>query len=102
MRIAYINENWLKNEVRKIMSKHLPSNKYKVFFFGSRIKGNSFERSDIDVGIQGPEPIPIEAKLKIEEDLENLPTLYTFDLVDFQKSSETFRKHAMKNIEYLI
>jgi hypothetical protein len=39
---------------------------------------------DIDIGIEGPDEISAKTKLEIEEELDNLPTLYKFDLVDFK------------------
>jgi len=102
MKIEYIDESWLKEEIRRAVLKHLPSVDYKVFLFGSRVRGDNFERSDIDIGIKGPKPLPTQTKLDIEEDLENLPILYPIDLVDFGKNaSDTFKKHALKNVEYL-
>lgn len=101
MNIDYVDEQSLKKELLKIISKYLPLTKYKVFFFGSRIKGDNFPRSDIDLGILGPEKIPGEIKLTLEEEMENLPTLYTFDLVDFGSASGKFKKEALKHTEPL-
>ena len=41
----------------------------KIILFGSRAKGTATERSDIDI-------------FELEEALEDIPTLYTIDLVD--------------------
>lgn len=101
MQIKYIDENWLKDEVRNAVRKHLSSPHYKIFFFGSRVKGDNFERSDIDIGIEGPEPLDAETKLEIKEELENIPTLYSFDFVDFTNAGKTFKDHAMKHVEYI-
>ena len=101
MKIDNIDQAYLKSELLRIMSKHIPLSQYKVFFFGSRVKGDNFSRSDIDIGILGREKIPSEIKLTLEEELENLPTLYTFDLVDFQNSSSKFKKEALKHMEPL-
>ena len=37
---------------------HLPDPAYRVFLFGSRATGTAGERSDIDIGIDGPAPVP--------------------------------------------
>jgi len=74
MRLEYYSVDKLKKEILEILGKYLDLSKYKVFFFGSRVRGNSDERADIDIGIEGPE-IPAYAKLEIEEELENLPIL---------------------------
>lgn len=102
MKIEFYPEEKLKKEILEIAGKYLDLKKYKVFFFGSRVKGKNFPRSDIDIGVLGKEPIPIEIKFKIEEELEELPTLYKFDLVDFSEVSKDFKKEALKSIEYVI
>ncbi len=101
MKIEFYSEKKLKKEILNIIGKYLDLNKYKVFFFGSRVRGDNFPRADIDIGIEGPKPIPAEVKLNIEEELEKLPTLYKFDLVDFSQVSRDFEKEAKKEIEYV-
>ena len=100
MKIEHYPEEKLKKEVRDVIGKYLDLNKYKVFFFGSRVRRDNFEVSDIDIGIDGGEISP-EIKMDIVEEIDNLPTLYTFDIVDFNKVSEDFKKEALKNIEYV-
>jgi hypothetical protein len=99
MKIEFYPEEKLKKEIREIFSKYLDLNKYRVFFFGSRVRGDNFERADIDIGILGEEHLLPEIKFKIEEELEKLPTLYKFDLVDFSKVSDDFKKEALKFTE---
>ncbi len=69
--------------------------------FGSRVKGDSWETSDIDVGIEGPKALPSRVRFALEEEIEHLPTLYTIDLVDFKEVSPKFKKEALKWTEYL-
>jgi len=101
MRLEHKSEKELKKEILQIAGKYLDLNEYQLFFFGSRVSGKGDSRSDIDVGIQGRQKLPFVAKMQIEEDLENLPTLYSIDFVDFENVSEDFRELAEKNIEYL-
>lgn len=91
----------LKKEILDIVGKRLDLKKYKVFFFGSRVKGDNFERSDIDIGIEGPSELSSVIKLDIEEEIEKIPTLYKIDFVDFKEVGENFAKIAKKNIEIL-
>ena len=100
MHLEYYPADKLKKEILEILGKYLDLSKYKVFFFGSRVRGNSDERADIDIGVEGPE-IPAYAKLEIEEELENLPILYKIDFVDFNNVSDKFKKVAKEHIEYL-
>jgi len=101
VRIEFYPEGRLKKQILEIAGKYLDLNFYKVFFFGSRVKGDNSLYSDIDIGIEGPKEIPVKVKLKIEEELDNLPTLYKFDLVDFKKLSPEFKKEALKYAEYI-
>jgi predicted nucleotidyltransferase len=77
-----------------LVRRHLPDPAYRIFLFGSRADGSAHERSDIDIGIEGPKPIPPEALSLIQEELEEAPTLYTIDVVDFSRVSERFRRVA--------
>lgn len=52
----------------------------KVILFGSRAKGTALERSDIDIAVCGVEDIE-----KLREELEDIPTLYTIDVVDMDE-----------------
>ena len=49
----------------------------KVILFGSRAKGTERERSDIDIAVCGVEDVD-----KLQEEIENIATLYTIDIVD--------------------
>lgn len=51
----------------------------KIILFGSRAKGTATERSDIDIAVSGVTSSDI---FELEEALEDIPTLYTIDLVD--------------------
>jgi predicted nucleotidyltransferase len=99
MRLEHYPEKKLKKQIREIVGKYLNLSCYRVFFFGSRVQGISFERSDIDIGIEGPKDIPGEVLAEIMEELDNLPTLYSFDFVDFKNASPSFKKEALKNVE---
>jgi len=101
MRLEFYSSNKLKKEILEIIGEYLDLNSYRVFFFGSRVKGDNFPRADIDIGIEGPREIPAEIKLEIEERINNLPTLYKFDIVDFKEVSKKFKEEALKHIEYV-
>jgi predicted nucleotidyltransferase len=82
-----------------IVRRHLPDPAYCVFLFGSRAEGTAQPRSDIDIGIEGPAPVPREAMALIEEELEEAPTLYTIEVVDFARVPENFRRVASRRIQ---
>lgn len=101
MKLEHYPPRKLKQQLLKIIGSRLNLSIYKLFFFGSRVKGDNFKRSDIDVGIEGREKISAEVKLQIKEELEKLPILYKIDLVDFKDVSPRFKKEAYKWIEPL-
>lgn len=77
-----------------IVRRHVPDRAYRIFIFGSRAQGTAHERSDIDIGIEGPGPVPLEALSAIQEELDEAPTLYTIEVVDFTRVPEKFRRVA--------
>jgi predicted nucleotidyltransferase len=81
-----------------VVRRHLPDPAYRIFLFGSRADGSAHERSDIDIGIEGPKPVPPEALSLIQEELEEAPTLYTIDVVDFARVPEKFRRVGRRRL----
>ena len=82
----------------EVIRRHVSDPVYRVFLFGSRAAGSATERSDIDIGIEGPAPVPRLALAAIHEELEEAPTLYTIDIVDFTRVSENFRRLAQQRV----
>ncbi len=101
MKLEYYPVEKLKDEIIAIAGKYLNLADYKIFFFGSRVRGDNFQRADIDIGIEGENPLPAAVKLQIKDDLDALPTLYKFDLVDFAAVSTEFKYGALKNVELI-
>lgn len=99
MRIAFYPQEELKRNITSIVGRRLDPARYRVFFFGSRVAGGGSERSDIDVGIEGPEPIPFETMAQIRDEIEEIPTLYTIEVVDFKRVSDAFRTVALQRTE---
>ncbi len=83
---------------KKIILRHLDTNQYKVFLFGSRAVGNAKEMSDIDVGIKGDKPLSIHAKSQIEDELEESIVPFKVDIVDFYNVSEKFKHYALEKV----
>ncbi len=101
VRVEHYPVEKLKKQILEIVGKYLDLRLYRVFFFGSRVSACNSRRSDIDIGIEGPEEIPARVSAEIREALDNLPTLYRFDLVDFKKVTPEFKKEASKSIEHV-
>jgi predicted nucleotidyltransferase len=101
MKLEHYNKEKLKKEILKIVGRYLDLEKYEVFFFGSRAANKGTERSDIDLGIEGKKEVPAEILAKIKEEIEELPTLYKIDVIDFKKVDKDFYKIAKKKIEVI-
>ena len=99
MRLDHYPVERLKEELLAIIGKHLDLRIHRVFFFGSRVQGKGTDRSDIDVGIEGPEPVPAAQWAAIQDEVEDIPTLYKVDLVDFGRVAPQFREVAFQHIE---
>ncbi len=54
-----------------------------VILYGSRAKGCALERSDIDIAVRGAEDFG-----SLAEEIEEIPTLYSIDLVNLDKSAD--------------
>jgi len=101
MKLEHYSEEELKKEVLEIVGKYLDLDQYQVFFFGSRVNDQASERSDIDLGIEGPQQVPLGTMAKIRNEIFDLPTLYTIDVVDFKSVDQDFLKVAKDKIESL-
>ncbi len=88
-------------EMKTIIAKYLDLQKYRLFLFGSRVAGTNRKFSDYDIGILGPEKVPLREMALISADLDDSNIPYRVDVVDFQSVSEKFRRVAMKEVKYL-
>ena len=96
MKLEKISENKLKNDIKKVIRKYLSFENFQIFVFGSRVKGRSHPKSDIDIGILGDQPVDLKTMSKINEEIAELPILYKIEVVDFQTVGKEFRENALK------
>lgn len=101
MRLKHYPTDKFKADVLRSIEKELDLKTYRVFIFGSRVNERGDERSDIDIGIEGPKIISSASLAKIKESFDALPVLYKIDVVDFKQVAPSFRKVALKHIEPL-
>ena len=101
MKLEHTSVQKLKAEILEILGKHLDLSRHKVFFFGSRVSGRANASSDIDIGIEGPNPISHKVLSNIEDEINALPILYKIEIVDFKRVSHEFREVALQRIESL-
>lgn len=101
MELEHCPPEQMKKKILAIIGQHLDLTKYKVFIFGSRASGNYSARSDIDIGIEGPQEISKANMTQIKEGIAEIPTLYKIDVVDFTQVPPSFRALAKKHIELI-
>lgn len=102
MRLEHYDVEKLKRELLGLIGTYVDLSTHRVFFFGSRVADQrGDDRSDIDVGIKGPAPIPPGVLGSITAAVESIPTLLHIDVVDFAMVSEEFRDVALQRIEVI-
>ena len=72
---------------------------FRVRLFGSWASGNPRPHSDIDIAIDGPNPVDPAHMADIRDAVERLPTLFTIDLVDLATVSDAFRRSVQKQFD---
>ena len=98
MQIVPLAEKEISNEVLHIIREYLGA-EYRVFLFGSRAIGTARAHSDYDFGVEGPAPIDWSILGEIQEAVEDIPTLYKIDVVDFAAVSPSFKRVAKMRIK---
>ena len=89
----------LRKAVREAVAKHLDLQVYELFIFGSEATGIASPRSDIDIGIQGPQPLAKATIQRIRDELETIRTLRVFEVVDLNSTDPSFRQEALRHAE---
>ena len=87
--------------VASVLRRHLPS-AWRAYLFGSRARGEQRPGSDWDIGLVGPEPLAGAVIERIRADLEDLPTLHTFEVVDLLTTPAGFRDAALRGSRPLL
>ncbi len=83
---------------KEIILRHINCDEVNVFLFGSRAKDDSLRNSDLDIGFLGNEAINHRIFRKIADDLEESVVPYHFDLIDFFKVDNNFKRIALQRI----
>ena len=74
---------------------------FRVRLFGSWASGNPRLHSDIDIAIDGPKRVEPGHMADIRDACEQLPTLFTIDLVDLAAASPSFRESVRTQLDEL-
>lgn len=95
-------ETEIKQQIADVMRRNADRLRgHRVFLFGSRATGDARPHSDFDIGVEGKSPLPLSDFYAIEDQLDDLPTLYKIDWVDFNRTSPRFSERAARRIEVL-
>ena len=94
IKVKLLTEKEIPQKAAEIIIKYLPD--AKVYLFGSRAKGTAKPYSDFDIAIEWKEKIPLHTMAKIREELDKLPTLKSFDLIDLKRVSGNFIETVRK------
>lgn len=90
------------SSIVEIFEKLLPGYSYDLFVFGSQANRKELLASDIDLGVRAKIPIKRSILSSIRHELnDNLPSLYTFDIIDFMNVESSFETVALENIELI-
>ena len=101
MHLQHYPVQQLKTELLSCVKAEAGEQKFRLFFFGSRVKGNADERADIDVGFLGESELDISAKARINERIDKIETLYKRDFIDFGNVDAGFRDLARQKNELI-
>ncbi len=77
--------------VRAILRRHLAA-RFKVYAFGSRAGGRVKPWSDLDLSIEGHEPVPLATLAALADDFDESDLIWKVDLVDRVTVSDAFGK----------
>ncbi|MHB8481856.1 MAG: nucleotidyltransferase domain-containing protein [Nitrospiria bacterium] len=99
--MKYLVSETVTESVLKAIKKYIPEGHYRLFYFGSRVNGTASSRSDIDIGIESDQDIPLEVMSKIKDELEEIPILQKIDFVDFKRTSNKFSEEAKSCVELI-
>ncbi len=72
---------------------------FKLFIFGSQVGKKEWGHADIDIGFEANEQISSSKWNNILDKIEDITTIYTLDVVNFQRTEDCFKKIASQNIE---
>ena len=89
-------------EIEAVLHRHLPSTQYRAVLFGSRATGSARPGSDWDIGILGPQPLRGAVLQAHRNDLNDLRTLHSFDVVDLTTVPQSFRDVALRHVVNLV
>ena len=80
--------------VSNIIARFLPD--ARILLFGSRARGDAEQTSDFDIAIDAGSKIPLDVIARIEDEIEELHTLKSIDIVDLNRVNPAFKTIILK------
>lgn len=77
-------------EVQHILARHIPDRD--VYAFGSRVDGQGWQHSDLDLVIMGDEPVDLLTRALLREAFEESWLPFRVDLGEWATTGESFRR----------
>lgn len=87
----------LKKVIETVKNQLTPE--YEVYLFGSWAKGSATDRSDIDLAVLGPHPVPWRQWVILKQAVDEIPMLRKIDVVDLQRAGAIFRKNILTHAQ---
>lgn len=84
---------------KELVLESINTNEYAVLLFGSRAYNSHNEKADIDIGILGEGMFPEADRNLIKDKIEESEIPYNVDIIDFSRTSNSFKKVALRKIE---
>ena len=81
-------------EVADILARFLPD--ARIFLFGSRARGDAEQTADFDFAIDAGSKIPLDVIARIKDEIEELRTLKSVDIVDLNRVNHAFKTIILK------
>ena len=72
-----------------------------VLWFGSWPQGTALPHSDIDVAISTGAPVSLEQMGRLQDAVDELPTLYEIDILDLNATGPSLREEILRHGERL-
>jgi len=85
--------------VKNILKEIIPE--LEVIAFGSRVRDNATEFSDLDLAIKSKEPLTLSILQSLNEAFENSELNFIVDIVDYNNISDSFRSIIDENYEVI-
>jgi len=78
------------SEVRQILWKHVPD--CAAWAFGSRVRGDHKNYSDLDIAVLTKKPLPLEKMADLVAAFDESDLVFKVDVVDWATASDSFRR----------